>query len=70
MKLTGFSLKGQALVGSLWNPQPDLPQSQHRLGMDKRMERRGRGLMEHGANVHMCAPVVVCARNHTAGGSC
>lgn len=34
------------------------------------MERRGGGLMEHGANVHVCAPVVVCARNHTAGGSC
>lgn len=41
MKLTGFSLKGQALVGSLWNPQPDLPQSQHRLGMDKRIDKRG-----------------------------
>lgn len=41
MKLTGLSL--QDLVGSLWRPQPDIPQNQRRLRKKGGRDQRGQG---------------------------
>lgn len=43
MELTGLSLGSQDLVGSLWRPQPDIPQSQHRLRKKGGRDQRGQG---------------------------